>query len=103
MDRETAKVMKAYSRKVRKKYPDAKMYLFGSRAKNENWVTSDFDILVVSKGFSGKGIRERIGSLLRMWTYHRDLDVICLTPDELKRQKGSILLRVASKGWVLLS
>jgi predicted nucleotidyltransferase len=101
MDRETAKVMLAYLKKVKRKYPDARAYLFGSRAKGDHWVTSNFDILVVSKRFGGKDIWERTGSLLKLWTYHRDLDVICLTPKELKRSKSTLL--IASKNWILLT
>lgn len=100
MDRETADVTKRYVKKVKKAYPDARAFLFGSRARTDHWVTSDFDLLVISKKFADKSTGKRIGDLLKLWTFHRDLDVICLTPDEFNRRKktSSLLKLIAHDG-----
>ena len=104
MDQETAQVTKKYVQEVRKWYPDAKVYLFGSRARDDHWVTSDFDFLVVSKQFGGQSPSERTGALLKLWSYHRDADIICLTPEEFERQKKrSTLLKLALKDGMQLA
>lgn len=104
MDRETTQTVKAYVRAVRRSYPDARLYLFGSRARNDHWVTSDYDILVVSKRFAGSDPASRMKPLLKLWRSRRDLEVVCLTPEEIRNhKKTSPLLRLALREKVVLN
>lgn len=60
-------------------------------------MTSDFDLLVISSRFAHLPSTQRIGSLLRLWSSPRDLDVVCLTPEEFEREKTSPLLRLVRR------
>lgn len=64
--------------------------LFGSRARNEELLTSDADLLVVSEDFSGTKFRHRPEKILEFWSDVVDLEVLCYTPDEFEEMKNRI-------------
>ena len=104
MDRETALTARKYAQRVRRSYPDAQVILFGSRARGENWITSDYDFIVISRKFVGVPLRERIRLLLNLWTFSKDADVIGLTPKEFKSQRTtSTLIRLALRDGLSLN
>ena len=68
MGRAADNALEKFALKVKKHYPDAKIYLFGSRAKGNYLLDSDYDIMVVSDRFSGVWFPERMSRMLDLWT-----------------------------------
>jgi predicted nucleotidyltransferase len=67
-----------------------RFFLFGSRARNEELLTSDVDLVVVSEDFRGTKFRHRPEKVLEFWPDAVDLEVLCYTPDEFERMKQRI-------------
>jgi len=67
-----------------------RMLLFGSRAKGEELLTSDADVLVVSKDFEKTTFKKRPDKFLENWTLPIDLEVLCYTPEEYSRKTKEI-------------
>jgi predicted nucleotidyltransferase len=104
MDRETLITTK-YFVKVVKKHMDVNLLiLFGSRARGDNFVSSDYDFIIVSRNFSGKPFTRRASQLYDLWRSKRDLEVLCYTPEEWRRLKDrrGILLNAQEEGIRLL-
>ena len=80
------------------------LILFGSRAKGDNFVTSDYDFVLVSREFAGKPFTRRASELYKLWHSNCDLEVLCYTPEEWGKLKGGrgILLNVRDEGIRLL-
>ena len=100
MDRETSVVARRFARAVGKRMHVALLMLFGSRARGDNFVTSDFDFMLVSGDFRGKPYARRAAGLYEFWTSKRDLEVLCYTPEEWQRLKNKrgILLNAQRDG-----
>ena len=64
--------------------------LFGSRARDEELLTSDADLIVVSDDFRDIKFRHRPGRVLEHWPDRVDLEVLCYTPEEFARMKQRI-------------
>ena len=90
MEREVNLKMKKFAKRVRKEFSDAQIYLFGSRAKNDELADSDFDILVVSKGFEGVQFFERPVKMYDYWEEKEPIDAFCYTPKEFLEKKRLI-------------
>lgn len=84
------KELKKLKRIVNKKIRIDKFILFGSRARNEELITSDVDLLVVSDGFKGVKFMDRPIIFLDHWKLPVDLEVICYSKDEIKKRKNEI-------------
>ena len=84
------RVILDFFKKVRKKYPDARVYLFGSRARKEHLKESDYDIIVVSRYFRNIPFLKRMEKMYEFWTYPIHADILCYTPEELERIKNSL-------------
>jgi hypothetical protein len=65
------------------RYDIERALLFGSRARGDNLLDSDVDLLLVSKDF-GPNFHERIRDVAREWEHVIPLEPICYTPKELK-------------------
>lgn len=75
-----------------------KLILFGSRAKGTSKKNSDVDLLLISKDFKGKKYFRRAPKFYRMWDYDYDVDIICLTPEEISARKRQVgIIREAVK------
>ncbi len=57
-------------------FPDAKIYLFGSRAKNTHTVTSDIDIAIDAGHPMGMTERGQINSMLDALNIPQNIDVV---------------------------
>ncbi len=101
-DRETAR-LRPFLEAVRSRYPDAKVILFGSRARGDHLKTSDFDLVVVSSAFKGIPFRERLVETYKLMGPCVDADIICLTPEEYRRRSKElgIVGEVAREGKLL--
>ena len=102
MDRVTTKKvineLKRMKKSLGKYYDINLMLLFGSRVRNEELLTSDVDLIAVSKGFSKIPFRKRSDKFLDYWMLPVDLEVLCYSPEELKSKKKEIgLVREALK------
>ncbi len=86
------RVILEFKKKVKRKYPDAKILLFGSRARGEALKDSDYDFIIVSKRFEGIGFLERIQKIYELWDYKLHADILCYTPEEFEKRKDSLTI-----------
>lgn len=86
MDTATAKIARNFASKVRKALSPEKIILFGSRARGDNFKTSDFDFIIVSEKFRGTHFLRRPSDMYQYWSENVDLEAICYTPDEFARK-----------------
>lgn len=100
MDRETTKIVKRFVSKLKKDFDPESVILFGSRARGDNFKTSDFDFIVVSDKFNGIHFMERFSKMYDYWDEELDLEVICYTPEEFKRKlrEYGIVRRAVKEG-----
>ena len=87
MDHETARIAKEFAAKVKKRHKSAKVVLFGSRARGDNFKNSDFDFLVISEKFKKEPFIFRASGLYDLWDYSWDIEPLCYTPEEFNRKK----------------
>ena len=100
MDRETDATMKRFAGSLKKRMHVERLILFGSRARGDHFVQSDFDVVVVSDDFAGMRFPSRGARLLELWDSNLDLEPLCYTRDEWERLKNNrgILLRAQNEG-----
>ncbi|MFH1256391.1 MAG: nucleotidyltransferase domain-containing protein [Candidatus Diapherotrites archaeon] len=99
MVRKTSKqVIKAFAKKVKKDFGDAKIVFFGSRARKDELLESDYDVLVVSKKFKGMRFYGRTEKMYNYWNEKQSLEAICYTPEEFRQKSKEIgLVQEAGK------
>ncbi|HLC81014.1 MAG TPA: nucleotidyltransferase domain-containing protein [Candidatus Nanoarchaeia archaeon] len=66
------------------------MILFGSRATGKAKKYSDIDLLLISPAFKKKKQFQRSPPFYLLWDYPYDVDILCLTPEEMERKKKEI-------------
>lgn len=86
MDRATTKIADKFASRIRKAYSPERIILFGSRARGDNFRTSDFDFIIVSDKFRGTPFLERPSEIYDFWDEAVDVEAICYTPEEFKRK-----------------
>lgn len=103
MDRETVAIARRFAKNIKKMYKPEKIILFGSRARGDNFKTSDFDFIIVSKKFAGVPFMQRMPKLYDYWDESVDLEAICYTPDEFSRKakEHGIVRKAVKEGRVL--
>lgn len=89
-DRNVKEWIDSFVAAIVEKYSPEKILLFGSRARGDNLVDSDVDILIVSKKFEGINWLERIRDASIFWDGMVRLDVICYTPPEFEEKKRMV-------------
>ena len=104
MDRETLVTVRAFTAALKRRIRVQLLILFGSRARGDNFVTSDYDFVVVSDDFDGIPFVRRASGLFRVWNSKRDLDVLCYTGLEWTELKDRrvILLNAQRVGVAVL-
>ncbi|MBI4441997.1 MAG: nucleotidyltransferase domain-containing protein [Acidobacteria bacterium] len=103
MDKATAKIAARFAARIKKAYSPEKIILFGSRARGDNFTTSDFDFIVVSEKFRETPFLERPSELYDFWDEAVDIEAICYTPQEFARKiKQHGIVRVAVREGVEL-
>ncbi|MFH1586026.1 MAG: nucleotidyltransferase domain-containing protein [archaeon] len=93
MDRKKDKIiilLKQFKDKISDEFKIKKMIFFGSRSKGRGRETSDIDIILISEDFKDKKSFERSPHFYYMWDHPYDIDIICLTPEELNKKKKQI-------------
>ena len=73
-----------------RRYDLSHFILFGSRARGQELLTSDVDLIVVSDDFRSIKFRRRPELVLQYWSDTVDLEVICYTSEEFEALKGRI-------------
>jgi len=91
VDEMVERVVKA----IRKHLPDARIILFGSRARGDALKESDIDLIVVSKRFEGMHFTDRATYVLKiLWREGAlppvDVDLLCYTPEEFEERRREI-------------
>jgi predicted nucleotidyltransferase len=87
----TEKVIRELKR-IKKKAPYRidRMFLFGSRARGDELLTSDADVMVISPDFESVKFRARPDFFLDEWKLPIDFEVLCYYPAEFERKKKEI-------------
>ncbi len=95
MDFKKDKAITLFAKKIKKSFPGAKVYLFGSRARGDNLVTSDYDFIIVSESFKEISMPRRLEKVYEHWDEKYNADILPYTPDEIEVQ--SKLITIANK------
>jgi stress-induced morphogen len=85
--------LKSFVERLKRAYSPSLILLFGSRARGDDLKGSDFDVIVVSKAFEGKGWVRRHEEAYCLWKGDAALDLLCYSPGEFdikKRQLGIV-------------
>ena len=100
MDRQTYLTAKRFANRLKKHMKIDQLILFGSRARRDNFVTSDFDFVIVSDVFSAIPFVKRASRLYQYWQERADLEALCYTKEEWSRMKNKrgILLNAQQHG-----
>lgn len=86
MDRETIRISKKFAKNIKKNIPIKKILLFGSRARGDNFKTSDFDFIIISENFKNIKFNERISKTYDFWNENFELEALCYTPEEFNKK-----------------
>jgi predicted nucleotidyltransferase len=78
-DEQTFALLNEHLEYIKEKFAPEKIILFGSRARGDNLIESDVDILIVSTKFKGMNWRERIIEVFGDWDKKQMLEPICYT------------------------
>ena len=100
MDKETSVTARRFAEAVRHRVMIKRILLFGSRARGDHFVTSDYDFIIVSDDFKGVPFVERAAPLYECWDATVDMEALCYTVDEWRRlkDKRGILLNAQRDG-----
>jgi predicted nucleotidyltransferase len=79
-----------FLKRVQARFPLHRAILVGSRARGDELVESDYDLVLVSPAFAGLSWRERIAAVLELWDMEVDLQPLCYTPEEYARKVAEI-------------
>ena len=83
--------IREFLRRLRSRYPEARVILFGSYARGDVHEGSELDILVIAD-FKQRFI-DRIGELIELGPKGIRLEVLPYTPAEFKNMRGRALLK----------
>lgn len=81
-------------------FPDARVLLFGSRARGDYLKESDYDLILISNRFAATDMRERIKTVNKHKPIGMAADIIPLTPEEWEQRRNelSIIGEAAREG-----
>lgn len=79
--------IRAFVKKVNRKFKIDKAIFFGSRARGDNFLHSDYDIILVSKNFEGIFFTKRISMVYEFWNDPLKIEPLCYTPEEFKKKE----------------
>lgn len=90
MGRERAENLDDLVRLIKNEFNTELVLLFGSRARGDNLIESDYDIIIVSKDFEGINFIKRMGLVQDLWDGIYRLEAFCYTPEEFERKRNEI-------------
>lgn len=85
-------ILKEFKRNLSKKIPIERMILFGSRVYGRPHRWSDFDLVIVSKGFRNVDSLNRSLGFYDYWNVDYPVDFLCYTPKEFNKLKKQITI-----------
>jgi len=90
--------------KVREKYEITQAILFGSRARGDHLIDSDYDVVLVSPDFRGIFFSQRSALMYDFWRHWPlEIEPLCYTPEEFEAKKRQIgIVNEAVKEGMLL-
>ena len=94
-------------KRISRKYlPDSKIILFGSRARNENKIDSDYDFLIITNEILDIEKKREIKSKIRkeLASYKIPIDILIQTEEEVDNKKdipGHILKQITRDGMLI--
>lgn len=99
---EYAELLRKSAEEVVKKLRDRveRISIFGSYARGRTDLFTDLDILIVMK--TDKPFPERLKELYSLLALPVDVDVLCYTPEEFERMKGTGFLKKVMEEEILL-
>lgn len=106
MDQKTlGKEVKTFVRRLQAEFRPEKIILFGSRAKGDDWLRSDYDFVIVSSSFEGMHWLDRISRVVKLWDSVSDIDALPYTPKEFaeKRKTSSVVRSAIRHGRLITS
>jgi len=98
------KRIKEFIRKVKLHYQIDKAIFFGSRVRGDHLLTSDYDVILVSKDFKDIFFTKRISEMYKYWNhYPLEIEPLCYTPEEfnIKKKQLGIVRHAVKEGIVL--
>lgn len=102
-DKKVNKWIKDYAKILKSKYGAERIILFGSRARKDNLLESDVDLIIISKKFRGVNWVKRVEAAAKAWKGYVDVEPLCYTPEEFKEKAGQIgIVKQAVKEGILL-
>ncbi len=91
MGQRTDSKIEDFVRRVREKYRITQAIFFGSRARGDCLVDSDYDIVLVSPDFQGVFFSQRSALMYDFWTHWPlEIEPLCCTPEEFEVKKKQI-------------
>ncbi len=88
--------VRTFVRRVRERYPDARIFLFGSRAKGTARDDSDWDFIIVTEKFQNTRRVRRAVAMDKLAPLVLEVDFLCYTPEEFeKRKRGPTIVNEA--------
>ena len=75
---------------IKKKFMPQVLYLFGSRARGDNLISSDLDIVMVSEYFRDMKFLDRVPAVLELIEPPVGIDLLCYTPEEFEKKKEEL-------------
>jgi len=95
---EVKEIIHTYVNELNRLIRVERVILFGSYAQGEPLITSDIDLVVISKSFKDMDFADRLFFLLKHWQAHIGADILGYTPEEFDRfSKGITLLAEIKK------
>lgn len=90
----------SYLSRLSKKIKVEALIVFGSRARSEALLTSDYDICVISDDFTKMSRFERTFLLLDSWEADTALEPVAYTTEEFKKATGLLVWDILEDGVV---
>lgn len=98
MDKKSVEIARAFAKRLRKVFDLNNIFLFGSRARGDNFLESDFDFVIVSEDFKNIPFIFRASKIYDYWNQKQDIEPLCYTPEEFEKKKKQIgIVRQAVK------
>jgi predicted nucleotidyltransferase len=77
--------------KVRSRFQIEQALLFGSRARGDELVDSDYDVVLVSPDFEGVFFSQRSALMYDFWNHWPiEIEPLCYTPEEFETKKKQL-------------
>lgn len=95
------KLIKTFLARLKSQIKVDVLVVFGSRARGDAYLTSDYDIAVVSENFQEINKLERIFLLLENWDADFALEPVSYTQAEFMKAKGLLVWDILEEGIII--